>query len=263
MVTKTQDKGHPARRAESQLYAEPSPRWVRVEFNDAYVADTRRALLVWDTRGIPLYYFPREDVRLDLLQESDKVARYPSQGETVHWHVKVVDRIAEDAASAHPDPPEELAELSDYLTFKWSAMDAWYEEEERIYVHPRDPYKRVDVLPSSRHVKVELDGVTLADSHRPHLLFETGLPTRYYLPRQDVRMDLLEATDKHTRCPYKGKASYYSLHLDGDVHANLVWTYPDPIPECPKIEGLLSFYNEKVDLIVDGERLPRPESPWS
>ncbi len=111
------------------------------------------------------------------------------------------------------------------------------------------------------HVRVEIDGVTIADTTRPRLLFETGLSTRYYIPRADVRMDLLERTDTHTQCPYKGVASYYSAEVGDRVHEDIVWTYPFPIPECPKVEGLLAFWNERVDLYVDGELQERPESP--
>lgn len=263
MVTKTPAKGHPTERSDADIYVEPSPRWVRVEFNDTYIADSKRTVLVWDTRGIPMYYFPREDVRMNLLKESDKIANYPGQGKTMHWDLVVGDRTAEDAVRAHPEPPQSHDEIKEFVTFQWSAMDAWYEEEERIYVHPRDPYKRVDVLPSSRHIKIVLDGVTLAESDRPHLLFETGLPTRYYIPPEDVEMDLLESTDKHTRCPYKGKASYYSIRLGDELYENYVWTYPDPIEECPKIEGLLAFYNEKVDIVLDGELMDKPRTHWS
>jgi uncharacterized protein (DUF427 family) len=132
-------------------------------------------------------------------------------------------------------------------------MDSWFEEDEEVFVHPRDPYSRVDVVSSSRHVRVEIEGQVIAETRRPLLLFETGLPTRHYIPKQDVRMDLLEATDSHTRCPYKGIASYWSLNLDGKTFEDIVWSYPAPIPEIPKIENLLSFYNERVDLYVDGK----------
>lgn len=260
MYTRTPDEGHPAKRSDAQVYVESSPRWVRVEFNGETIADSMETLLLWDSRGIPLYYFPREDVNIEALQPSDKVANYPGVGKTTHWHVEVGDRLAEDAARAHPQA-EGHPELADYLTFQWSAMDAWYEEDERIRAHPRDPYKRVDVVPSTRHIRVELDGVTLAESERPFLLFETGLPTRYYLPRQDVNMDLLRATDKHTHCPYKGQASYYTVELGDQIYENLVWTYPDPLPECPRIAGLISFYNEKVDLYIDGQLLGENKQP--
>ncbi|MFC1491666.1 DUF427 domain-containing protein [Nitrospinota bacterium] len=138
-------------------------------------------------------------------------------------------------------------------------MDAWYEEEEEIFVHPRDPYKRVDVLKSARHVRVVIGGKTVAESSRPHLLFETALPTRYYLPKEDVRMDLLDPSERTSACPYKGKAVYWSAKIDGEVFEDIAWSYPDPVPECPNIKGLVSFYNESVDeIFVDGELVEKP-----
>ena len=142
-------------------------------------------------------------------------------------------------------------------------MEHWFEEDEEVFVHPRDPYSRVDTLPSTRHIRVEVDGVTVADSKRPYLLFETGLPTRYYIPPEDVKMDLLQPTDSHTRCPYKGVASYWSVQVGDNIYKDIVWSYPDPIPESPKLEGLLSFYNEKVDIFVDGVKEVRPQTHWS
>ena len=137
-------------------------------------------------------------------------------------------------------------------------MDQWFEEDEEIFVHPRDPHTRVDALRSSRHVRVVMAGETVAETTRPVLLFETGLPTRYYIPPEDVRLDLLEPSGAGTRCPYKGVASYHSVRVGGELVADVVWHYPFPIPECPKIEGLLAFYNERVDLYVDGELQERP-----
>jgi uncharacterized protein (DUF427 family) len=177
--------------------------------------------------------------------------------------VKVGGRVASKGAWSYPDPPPKYAALKNYLAFVWHKMDHWYEEEEEVFVHPRDPYKRVDSMPSSRHVRVVVNGVTIAETRRPTLLFETGLPTRYYIPPEDVRMELLEPSRSTTRCPYKGIASYWSVKAGDQVFRNLVWSYQDPIPECPKIKGLLSFYNEKVDLYVDEELQPRPKTPWS
>src|SRR5438128_3465501 len=142
-------------------------------------------------------------------------------------------------------------------------MNAWYEEYEELFVHARDPHKRVDVLASSRHVRVVIAGETVAETRRSHLLFETNLPTRYYIPREDVRLDLLDPTDQTTRCPYKGIASYWSVKIGDQVVRNVVWSYPDPIPECPKIKGLLCIFQERVDLYVDGALQPRPQTPWS
>jgi uncharacterized protein (DUF427 family) len=142
-------------------------------------------------------------------------------------------------------------------------MEGWYEEEEEVFCHARDPRHRVDVLASSRHVRVAIDGLTLAETRRPYLLFETSLPTRYYIPRDDVRMDLLTATSFSSRCPYKGIAEYWSANLGERAVENIVWSYADPIVENPKIKGLLCFFNARVDLFVDGELQPRPRSPWS
>jgi uncharacterized protein (DUF427 family) len=133
-------------------------------------------------------------------------------------------------------------------------MDAWFEEDEPVYTHPRSPYTRVEALASSRHVRVEVDGVTVADSHRPTILFETGLPPRYYVPLTDVRQDLLRPSETQTRCPYKGTAEYFSVEVGGKVHADLVWIYRTPLPESAKVAGLVCFYDERVDLYVDGER---------
>lgn len=237
---------------------EPSQRWVRVQFGDEFVADSKNALLVWEGGYRIGYYFPREDVRTDLLEETGRGGK---GRET--WHVKVGDRVAENAASSYTEAPEGLEGVKGYIGFRWHKMDHWYEEDEEITVHPRDPYHRVDTVPSSRHIKVVVDRVTVAESKRPFLLFETGLPTRYYLPAADIKMDLLEATDTQTACPYKGVASYWSVNLGDDVHKDIVWGYPDPIEESPKIKNLYSFYNEKVDIYVDGELEGRPETAWS
>ena len=132
-----------------------------------------------------------------------------------------------------------------------------------MFVHPRDPYHRVDTIPSSRHVRVEVDEVTVAETTRPFLLFETGLPTRYYIAPEDVKMELLEATNTHTVCPYKGTASYWSVKTEASVRNDIVWSYPEPIAEIPKIKGLMSFYNEKVNIYVDGELETLSDSPFA
>jgi uncharacterized protein (DUF427 family) len=132
-----------------------------------------------------------------------------------------------------------------------------------VFVHARDPHKRVDVVASSRYVRVVIAGETVAETRRPYLLFETGLPTRYYIPREDVRMDLLEPAGLQTRCPYKGIASYWSVRIGDHIAINGVWSYQETIPECPKIKDLLCFFNERVDLYVDGELQARPQSMWS
>jgi uncharacterized protein (DUF427 family) len=149
------------------------------------------------------------------------------------------------------------------VRFDWGAMSEWLEEDEPVYTHPRSPYTRIDILASSRHVRVELDGVTVADSRSPRILFETGLPARYYLPLTDVRTDLLTPSDTHTSCPYKGTAAYWSVDTGTRVHKDVVWIYRTPLPESQKIAGLACFYNERVEVFVDGEKQSRPKSPFS
>jgi uncharacterized protein (DUF427 family) len=229
-----------------QARFEASPRWVRVRLGDTFVADSKRVMLLLEPQKLPIYYFPKDDVRMDLLQ---------SAGERL-WTVKVGSRFGERAAWEREAYPG-------YIAFKWDQMDAWFEEDDEVWVHPRDPYHRVDVVTSSRHVQVVADGVTVADTRRPRLLFETGLPTRYYIPKLDVRMDLLTPTATQTRCPYKGKAMYWSVRVGDSEHKDVVWSYSPPLPECTRIDNLMAFYNEKVDIIVDGELQAKPKTPWS
>ena len=161
-------------------------------------------------------------------------------------------------------PLPEAAGLKEHLSFKWNKMDAWYEENEQVYVHARDPYKRIDVIHSTRHVQVVVGGEVIAESHKPALLFETGLLTRYYLPKLDVRMDLLLPSDTATRCPYKGEAHYYSAVAGDHVSTDIAWYYTYPTTEVSRIAGMLCFFNERVDaLYVDGELLPKPQTRWS
>jgi uncharacterized protein (DUF427 family) len=241
---------------------EPSPRWVRVRFGGQTVADSRRVLLVRDPGRVPVYYFPRADVRAELLPVAHDAA-CPERGAAVCWTVRVGDWTAEHAAWGPGAAPPDRPVLRDHVTFEWAKMDAWFEEDDEVYVHARDPYKRVDVLHSSRHVRVVVAGEVVAETRRPALLFETGLPTRYYLPKADVRMDLLVPTPTETRCPYKGVASYYGVRIGSTVLPDLAWCYRHPIPECSKIENLVCFFNERVDHYIDGGLEARPRTRWS
>jgi uncharacterized protein (DUF427 family) len=191
--------------------------------DDRYVADSSRPLLVWEKPYYPTYFFPRDDVESVVLDSQ---------------------RVYERADG----------ELAGYVALRWADFDHWFEEDEEVFVHARDPYKRIDILRSSRHVVVELDGVVLADSTRPTLLFETSLRRRIYLPVSDLRMDLFEPSPTRTRCPYKGEATYWSVRIGETLHRDLVWSYADPVPESIRIAGLASFYDERVDVTVDGER---------
>jgi uncharacterized protein (DUF427 family) len=245
------------------LYFEDSPRRVRVVFGGETVADSRRAKLLHEAGLLPVYYFPIEDVRMELLEESDHTTHCPFKGDASYWSVRAGDRVAENAVWSYPEPIDSAPPIAGYLAFYWRKMDHWYEEDEEVFVHPRDPYHRVDVLESSRRVRVTVNGEVVAETKQPTMLFETGLPPRYYIPREDVREDVLARSEKTTRCPYKGIASYYAVKAGGERIEDLVWYYPEPIPEAAKIKGLLAFFNEKVDLEVDGVVQQKPRTQWS
>jgi uncharacterized protein (DUF427 family) len=236
---------------------------VRAFFADTAIADSSRVLLLLEGKHLPVYYFPMDDVRMDLLTPTKKHTHCPRKGDASYWTIEVGDRRSENAAWSYLDPIAKASEIKGYVAFYWNKLDSWFEEDDEVFVHPRDPNTRVDVLNSSRHVRVDVEGETIADTRRPRLLFETGLPTRYYIPKDDIRMGLMEPTETKTRCPYKGEASYWSVESGGKVLEDLAWSYPQPIPECPKIENLVSFFNEKVDIYVDGELKPRPKTHWS
>jgi uncharacterized protein (DUF427 family) len=240
---------------------EPGAKRIRAYLGGEVVADTTRPMLVWEGPHYPAYYFPVADVRTDLLEAEGGVAHSPSRGDGRSFTVRAGSKEALDAALRYEDSP--IEELRDLIRLQWEAMDAWFEEDEEVFTHPRDPYTRVDILPSSRHVRVEVEGATIAESASPRLLFETGLPPRYYLPKTHVRLDLLTPTGTVTHCPYKGQANYWSVRAGGSVHEDLAWSYPAPLPESQKIAGLIAFYNEKVDIYVDGVRQERPSTKFS
>ncbi|TDD72199.1 DUF427 domain-containing protein [Actinomadura darangshiensis] len=238
----------------TSLRIEESGKRVRAYLGGRLVADTTKPSLVWEIPYYPTYYFPETDVRADLVEDGPG-ERSPSRGDATAYTVKVDGAEAAGAALRY-------TELPGLVRIAWDAMDAWFEEDEEVFVHPRDPYTRVDVLAASRHVRVEVDGVTVAESSSPRLLFETGLPVRYYLPKPHVRMDLLEHTDTVTHCPYKGTAEYWSVRAGGELHADLAWSYATPLDESRKTAGLVCFFNEKVDIFVDGVLQERPKTKF-
>jgi len=246
--------------ARGSVGVEPGHKRVRTYLNGELVADTLTPFLVWEVPYYPTYYLPAADVRASLLP-SGETRHSPSRGEAEVLHVKTATATAERAALRYPGSP--LEQLRGLVRLDWGAMSEWLEEDEPVYTHPRDPYTRVDILASSRHVRVEVDGVAVAESRQPRILFETGLPPRYYIPLTDVRMDLLRPSETVTHCPYKGAASYWSVDAGHGVRPDLVWMYRTPLPESQKIAGLACFYDEKVDVFLDGERQQRPATKFS
>ncbi len=220
------------------------------------------------------------------MQSNVTQQRVPIHGDPGHWihvsdsprHVRVMfdrETIADSKRVKLVREPEVLpayyfpklpgaSAIKDHFAFEWPKMDKWMEEDEEIFKHARDPYKRVDAMPSRRHVRVVIDGKTVADTRRPHLLFETNHPVRYYIPQEDVRMDMLVSSSTTSRCPYKGPASYWSVKIGSETFPDLVWGYMNPIPECPKIKGLVCFFHERgCDIYVDGELIPQPKTKWA
>ena len=246
--------------ARGKLRIEDGTKRIRAVFDGEVIADTTTPRLVWEVPYYPTYYFPATDVRMALLAPTGTTKRSPSRGDADLYSIKGNSQVAEAAAYSHTDSP--IEELRGYIAFDWDSMDHWFEEDVEVHVHARDPYTRVDILQSSRHIRVEIDGAEVANSTRPTLLFETGLPTRYYLPKTDVRLDLLTPSETVSRCPYKGDARYWTVEVDGTEYKDHVWGYQHPVRESAEIAGLVAFYDEKVDVFIDGVRQDRAKSKF-
>lgn len=241
------------------LYLDPSPRRVRLVAAGEVIADSTGAKLLHETGLLPVYYLPTDDVRMERLHATDHTTHCPFKGDARYYDLEVNGSRRPNAVWTYPRPVEGAPDLADHLAFSFDAVEEWYEESERIGVHPRDPYHRVDVLPSDRHVTVRVGDLVVAESRRPTILFETGLPPRYYLPEDDVRVELLEPSDTVTSCPYKGTTSrYWSIRTVDGLLEDAIWVYDEPKPEAHGIERLLAFYDEKVDLQVDVQPWSRP-----
>jgi uncharacterized protein (DUF427 family) len=235
---------------------EPAPRRVRGYSDGRLVFDTTGARYVWEVPYYPQYYVPLNDVDTTLLIDENHSQRLQF-GTARSFSIAGVAAQKPPVRVFDADGDGPVAGLA---RFEWASLE-WFEEDERIVGHPRNPYSRVDALRSHRHVTVEVDGVVLADTHTPVLLFETGLPTRYYVDRTDVFFEHLTPTDTETLCPYKGTTTgYWSVRAGDVVHQDLAWTYDYPLPAVAPIAGLVAFFNEKVDVTVDGVRLARPDT---
>ncbi len=241
------------------VFTQATAKRLRVQVGDVTIADTTRGLLLWETEHLPVYYFPLADIRMDLMTATNHTSECPYKGTARYYTVNAGGKPVENVMWQYQQPIPACPSIGEYASFYWNKVDHWYEEDEEVFVHARDPYRRIDCLPSSRPVEIFLDGVEVARSRRGVFLYETGLPTRFYLPQEDVRADILVASDHHTQCPYKGRAGYWHVDVNGKRHDNLIWYYPETRLEVAPIRGLLAFYNERVDRIrVGGEELPIP-----
>jgi uncharacterized protein (DUF427 family) len=265
-----------------ELRHEPTAKRIRAVLGGDTVVDSTRAVLVWEPRRIvPSYAVPAEDVRGELVPagavaagpDGEAGVRLPdvtalrvldprvpfgvhsAEGEVTDLRAAGQHRPGAGFRPADPD-------LAGLVILDFGAFDAWYEEDELNVGHPRDPFHRIDVLPSSRPVRLELDGQVLAVSSRPTLLFEAMLPTRYYLPRADVTAELVPSPTR-TWCAYKGQASYFSAPAGGRLVPDIAWTYTEPRHDAAQVRDLIAFFDERIDVILDGERRARPVTPWS
>jgi uncharacterized protein (DUF427 family) len=246
---------------------EPTDKRIRAVLGADTVVDSTRARLVWEPkRVVPSYAVPAADIAAEVVAGGDAaagpehapmLAGRPVYDPSVPFAVHTADGEPVKVAGADGFRPAD-PELAGYVVLDFAAFAAWYEEDERNLSHPRDPFHRIDIVHSSRRVRVELDGETLAESTDPYLLFEPPLPVRYYLPPEDVRLDRLAPSPTGTACAYKGEASYWAL--DG---RDVAWFYPRPLREAAEVTDRIAFFNERVDIVVDGERLERPVTPWS
>ncbi len=242
-------------------HVERVPRRIRALLGDAVVLDTTAARYVWEWPGYPQFYVPLADVAPGVLLDEHH-EEPTSRGVARRHGLRAGGHEHPGAASVYADSP--IEGIASTVRFEWSALDHWLEEDEEVFVHPRSPYTRVDALRSTRHVRVERDGVLLADSSAPVMVFETGLPTRYYLDRGAVDLERLVASDTATACPYKGRTSgWWSVRTGNALHPDLAWSYAFPTRELLPIAGLIAFYDEHVDVTLDGVRVPRPRTHFS
>ena len=250
-------------RSRGIIYFEDFARHIRARFAGQTIVDSKRVKLLHESGLLPVYYFPQADVRMDLLERSERVTQCPWKGQAVYWSMRAGGRVVPDAAWSYPDPIAGAPPLAGFVSFYWDVMDEWREEDEIAVGHARDPYHRIDVLDTSRRVRISVAGTVVADSVRARVLYESGLPPRWYLPPADVDSNVLVPSDARTVCAYKGFASYWSVRAGGAVENDLVWYYSEPRHDALRVKDYLCFYNEKVDLELDGQLQERPRTPWS
>lgn len=234
----------------------PGNKWIRGLLDGETVVDSRSYQFVWEVPYWPWWFFPRDHINGDLVASADQHAPSQLPDGAVRYDLRCAGKTLEGAARSYPDHPD----LAGLVTVDFDALDHWFEEDIEVFVHPRSPYTRVDALASSRHVVVSLHGVELADSDKPTVLFETGVPARYYLPKTDVNLQLLAENDRRSSCPYKGDATFFDGHINGSRIEDIAWTYTLPRPEATPIAGHICFYDEKVDIDIDGERQQQPRT---
>ena len=237
----------------------PCDKRVRVTFGGETIIDSKAAKLLLESPYVPVYYFPKQDFRSEFGEKTAHDTYCPFKGNASYWTLKAGGKTGENLVWGYESPYDEASTLAGHVALYWQPMDGWFEEDEEIFCHARDPHVRLDILKSSRPVRVEVGGSVIAESTRARFLFETGLAPRHYIPREDVRMDLLTKSETRTQCPYKGNAQYFSLSGINPSIADIAWSYAEPLPEASPIAGHICFHKRHVDAIyVDGVRQEKP-----
>jgi uncharacterized protein (DUF427 family) len=235
-----------------RILFEPHPRRIRAELEGRTVLDTIGGRLLHESNILPRLYVPLEDFDASLMERTDHTTHCPFKGDASYWSLRAGDRVAENAIWAYEEPLSAASWLAGYASMYWDVADAWYEEDEQVFGHLRDPYHRVDVRRSSRHALARAGDEILAETDTPVLLFETNLPVRVYFRFEDVRAGLLTPTERTTVCPYKGTATYWSVTVGGETIADAVWTYSEPLEEAQAIAGLQSFLADGIVVELEG-----------
>lgn len=240
---------------EHRLFWHRFPRRIRALLGDQVVVDSTRANLLHESNLLPQLYFPRSDIRIDLLETSRRRTHCVFKGDAAYESVRVGEQFAENAVWTYPNPTISTAWLTGHSAIHWDSMDAWFDEDEEVFGHIRDPYHRIDIRRTSRHVRIDVGDTIVASSRRALLLSETGLPNRFYLPPADIHAEYLIPSAKHTVCAYKGNASYRTLHINGTVIRNAAWFYPEPLQDARQIANHLCFFADGVHIWVDAKLL--------
>lgn len=238
-----------------KLLMRPFPRRVRAEFGGRTILDTTAGQLLYESNLPAQLYVPEADLDASAFEPSGHSTHCPFKGDATYRTLRVGDRVHENALWAYPEPVASAPWLAGYASLYWEAPDAWYDEDEPALFRFPDPYHRVDIRRSSRHVQVFAGDTLVAETRSPLLLSETALPNRYYLTPDEAAVELV-ATGTRTGCGYKGEAHYWTVRLpDGRELTDAVWGYPEPLAESAAITGRISFLHDDLRTVVDGEQI--------
>ncbi|MEM7326952.1 MAG: DUF427 domain-containing protein [Actinomycetota bacterium] len=222
------------------------PRRIRATLNDRTVVDSERVMLLHESNIFPVLYIPKDDVDMDLLTLTDHSTHCPFKGDASYWTITVGDAVEENAAWSYETPIDGAAWLAGYVAVEWGRMDRWFDEDDEIFGHIRDPYHRVDARPSSRHIEVRIGGHLVAETTSPFVVSETGGDNRLYIPPADVRTGAFTRSETTTHCPHKGNTVYYSHRETGT--ADVAWSYPAPLEEATRVAGYWCFDGPNVEI---------------